>query len=787
MTTLLRKFTIMIMLAVAALSVSAQTGVGNWVIHPVFAENIINIVDTGDLIYYLADGNLFYYDKKADENHYLSRNNKLNDVNVSQIFYNYDARYLVVVYESGNIDVITSDGTVINAPDISKADIDPKTINYINFKDNKVYLATGFGFAILNANKDFEVIESQNFGENITSITEVSDFIIIGKANGAFMSPKSLAMHSPSTFTKFHVQANARFFNINDSTILLDEGWIYRYTFDSSGVKSKSVAAQASINMLAKTPTGFMGTSKYRPSKIVTFDSEGLNGVITELPSEMSASIVTTAENDGSLWELSSKGVRHLKLENGEVSTIYADYFKYNSSTVLFPYNLCFNEPLNKLYVMDCGANYYWDDNVSLAHINTLENGFWTDMMPDSIPTIGTYPDGKLRGIYSPVFDPDDPETYYIGTRFEGMLKIKGKEVVAKYDWTNSPFLQNWAATVNCLYLDSKKTLWAHKVNSGQATYTLPREKQQGMPSIDDWVLLNVDMNTIAQHKTKMLVTKRDEIKIMIVNGACNQLLVFNDGGNPTSTSIPSIIFNSGDFLDQDEKPFTWDVIYCFTEDRNGRVWLGTSNGVIEFNPSNIFDSNFRINRIKVPRNDGTNYADYLLSGTIVTALAVDGANRKWIGTRNMGLYLVSADGSQILKHFTTENSPLTSNYIISLCCNPTNNEVYIGTPLGLVEYYSDAAPAAESYSEIYAYPNPVRPDYTGDIIITGLMENSLVKIADAGGRVIRSIQSTGGMASWDGCYQSGERVKTGVYYVLASSNEDESSHGVVTKILFIK
>ena len=104
-----------------------------------------------------------------------------------------------------------------------------------------------------------------------------------------------------------------------------------------------------------------------------------------------------------------------------------------------------------------------------------------------------------------------------------------------------------------------------------------------------------------------------------------------------------------------------------------------------------------------------------------------------------------------------------------------------------MVEYYSDAAPAAESYSEIYAYPNPVRPDYTGDIIITGLMDNSLVKIADAGGRVIRSIQSTGGMGSWDGCYQSGERVKTGVYYVLASSNEDESSQGVVTKILFIK
>ena len=112
---------------------------------------------------------------------------------------------------------------------------------------------------------------------------------------------------------------------------------------------------------------------------------------------------------------------------------------------------------------------------------------------------------------------------------------------------------------------------------------------------------------------------------------------------------------------------------------------------------------------------------------------------------------------------------------------------MYIGTPIGLLEYYSDAAPAAESYNDIYAYPNPVRPDYTGDIIITGLMENSLVKIADAGGKVIRSIQSTGGMASWDGCYQGGGRVKTGVYYVLASNNEDGSSNGVVTKILFIK
>ena len=774
-------------LSVALLTAKAQTGVGNWVIHPVFAGNITNIVDTGDLVYYLSDGNLFYYDKKAEENHFLSRNNKLNDVSVRQIYYNYDARYLMVVYESSNIDVIYPDGSVTNVPDIAHADIDPKGINHITFSGSKVMVATDFGFAILNADKDFEVTESQNFGVKTTSITQVSDFLIISNDNGAYSSPKSLAMHSLSTFTKFHTYPGSKFYNINDTTILMDEGWIYRCVFDSTGMKSKKVAAEVSLRNIAATSTGFIGTSLYEPNKMVTIDREGITGTIHDLPEEMSKSIVTTAESDGSIWELSAKGVRHLTVENGEVATVMADYFKYNSSTVKYPYYLVFNEALGRLYVTDCGPNLYATNYIDPAHISTLENGFWTDMMPDSIPTTGTMPDGKLRGIYTPVFDPDDPETYYIGSWFEGLYKIKDREVVAKYDWTNTRLETAWAPTINCLWMDRNKTLWAYFARTNRTLYALPRAKQTA-PTADDWIPVKVTMTETTQHKTQMIVTSRDELKVMIINGACDQLLIFDDKGNPANANITSRIFNPGDLTDQDEKPFDWDRLACFHEDATGHVWLGTTNGVVEFNPANAFDDSFRINRIKVPRNDGTNYADYLLSGTIVTAIAHDGANRKWIGTRHMGLYLVSADGSQILEHFTTDNSPLTSNNIISLCCNPTNNAVYVGTPIGLLEYYSDAAPAAESYSEIYAYPNPVRPEYGGDIIIAGLMENSLVKIADSAGRVIRQLQSTGGMVSWDGCYQGGGRVKTGVYYVLASSGDgDYNSEGVVTKILFIK
>jgi hypothetical protein len=207
---------------------------------------------------------------------------------------------------------------------------------------------------------------------------------------------------------------------------------------------------------------------------------------------------------------------------------------------------------------------------------------------------------------------------------------------------------------------------------------------------------------------------------------------------------------------------------------------------VISFNPAQAFSGNFRVNHIKVPRNDGTGMADYLLDGIQVNGIAVDGANRKWIATQSSGLFLVSPDGTQIIKKFNTTNSPLATNTVYKVCCNPNSNSVFITTPAGVYEYFSDSTPAETSYSNIYAYPNPVRPDFAGEVTITGMMDNSLIKIADASGNVIRQLKSTGGMATWDCCDQNGERVKTGVYMVLCSQ-ANGSGNAVVTKIAVIR
>ncbi len=188
-----------------------------------------------------------------------------------------------------------------------------------------------------------------------------------------------------------------------------------------------------------------------------------------------------------------------------------------------------------------------------------------------------------------------------------------------------------------------------------------------------------------------------------------------------------------------------------------------------------------------MPRNDGTNLADYLLDGQQVNCIAVDGSNRKWIGTNASGLFLVSADGSQIIKQFNTSNSYLSSNTIYSVCCNPNSNSVYVVTSSGFLEYMSDSTPAEDDYSSVYAYPNPVRPDFTGLITIKGLMDNSLVKIADPSGNVVKQLKSNGGMATWDGCNESGTRVKTGVYFVLASQGDSDGNQSAVTKIMIIR
>jgi ligand-binding sensor domain-containing protein len=244
----------------------------------------------------------------------------------------------------------------------------------------------------------------------------------------------------------------------------------------------------------------------------------------------------------------------------------------------------------------------------------------------------------------------------------------------------------------------------------------------------------------------------------------------------------------SAQFKNQDGVSYDVYQLCALVEDRNGQMWIGTDAGLFVLtNPKKFFDGAVTFNQIKVPRNDGTGLADYLLSNVIVQTICVDGANRKWIGTHDNGLYLVSADGLETIHHFTTENSPLPSNSTVSIAIEETSGEVFIGTGAGLVSYMGDATAPAATLDEnsLHAYPNPVRENYTGEISVTGFTQDCNVKITDSAGTLIYETTSMGGQITWNGCNVRGERVGAGVYYVLAY--DAVGNKGAATKILIIR
>lgn len=239
-------------------------------------------------------------------------------------------------------------------------------------------------------------------------------------------------------------------------------------------------------------------------------------------------------------------------------------------------------------------------------------------------------------------------------------------------------------------------------------------------------------------------------------------------------------------FVNEDNTILTPRYLLCAAEDKNGNIWLGTTVGPIYLPKANVQNGSTEFIQHKVPRNDGTNYADYLLSNVEVRSIAVDGSNRKWMGTSDNGVYVISNDCNTEVYHFTTENSPLPSNTIHDIIIMP-NGLVYFATDKGFCSYMSDATETNTEMTKdnVYAYPNPVKPDYTGNIHIVGLTYNADVKIVSVNGSLVNQGKSTGSTYTWDGCDLNGKKVASGIYMVQTATSESKA--GTVCKIAIVR
>ena len=387
----------------------------------------------------------------------------------------------------------------------------------------------------------------------------------------------------------------------------------------------------------------------------------------------------------------------------------------------------------------------------------------------------------SYQDIYCIDIDPKDENHLFAGAR-NGLYEFQDGHFKAFYNHKNAPigFSTNDKSKeyelVTGLKFDANASLWLF--NSQSQTASLLQYSDQKWTTHTAPALMSFNGRSLANAE-KLMFDSRGRLWFVNNNWTLASLYSYQPESK-TLHAFTSFTNEDGTTLKE-----LWNV-RCVVEDKEGNIWIGTNVGPLML-PPNQFDSNSPVfQQIKVPRNDGTGYADYLLSGVDITAMAIDGANRKWFATNGNGVYLVSSNNIEELHHFTAENSPLLSNAIESISINDVTGEVFFGTDQGLCSCRADATEAQEEMTEanVYAYPNPVRPDYTGPIHVTGLTYNADVKITTSNGTLVKEGRSNGGLFTWDGCDKQGKRVASGIYMVETATQDGKK--GVVCKIAIL-
>ena len=777
-----KKHLVFLMLMVMAVATASAS---TWKIHNYYVtKKIQNVFDTGEKIYYLNGDRLFQFDKATLTTVSLNRQNKLSDNQISQIYYDWQNKLLFVAYASSNIDVIDATGKVTNINGIKDVlvrvhgytltdgeltDYVGKEIRDITFVDGKAYVAMGYGFAIIDEST-LTVIKSMEVRNTVcvNSVTMIGDkLVIISNGYTYYGDPNS---EDPiNTFAKKSgTFSGAKMFPIDDhSTFLMSNSRLYYYDFSSS-TPALTRLVSALPTSVQKTPTGY----------IANFAGQTYYYTIAEdahtVTQQGSAVGFATSDpyGDGTVWINDANGLH--------VSGSTA-YYKMNSLTTDYPYWLKYNAAMNLLYVANTGAIFGISPTTDVSNIiNTYDGEQWHNATAYT----------AAEGAYAFEFSPLDPTTYVRASWKKGIHKVTNNSL--KYTYTNSNSkISTYKPTPA---FDNYGNLWVVSSygNSEAPVVVLPVDKfNKSSVSRSDWFAPSgmLSLNTGDMQRSRFLVSKKNNFKIFIdgdyPGDPGNAELFCWDNGQVDPKINNYRLVNLTRFIDQNDRQVDWTYVNHLEQDKDGNIWVGHTKGVFMFDPDVVFDEQPRAVRPFVTKS--AEGKGILCEGYSVYDVGVDRDNNKWLATDD-GVYFVSPDGSEVYNHFTSENSDLPSNTVYSVECDTVNERVYAFTDNGFAEYILQGDAAALSFDDVYAFPNPVEPDFTGLIKIANLMENSYVTITDRDGNVVTQMGPVMGSALWDGSGPDGERVATGIYNIYAAQGgQPVVSGSPLTTIMIIR
>lgn len=770
-------------------SLGAQTPIGQFSAHiPMMSFHSVAVAD--DYVYAAADNGLLLLEKatRDEERPSLSSWSKvegLSDIDIVKVFYDKTHKALIICYANGNIDVVKED-KLYNVSNVKDKQITgSKVLSHIRMYDGQIFLIYPFGVVIFNP-EDLVIEDSWFTKKDGTqyvaydmAVTE--DRYYISTDHGIFSLPKQ---HStPANFMDWELDLNADDYVYNHLVTFNDAVYAIKhsisdenaddtlYVKNADGWQSTDRAFQMVNSLMVVESELAVGNWDY----VQTLDADLTPTFLAFWYSDNNYPNVQEAVIDGDVIWAADKTYGLVQYNrtyfsyryyiiNGPFSSATEGICSYNGVTAVVPgshkgsgYAPCWLHPSLSWF-----SNQGWQSNpYEFLNYDTAHN---------------TY---DLTNV---IINPNDESEWFVASWGNGLFRCKDQHVVQHYNADNSrlDFMSETDRTlVSGLGFDKKGNLWMTNSGCAKMLKMLEPDGTWHSYNIGSGVVTSGYQNVVAEH---LLVDSRGYKWITFPReDALNRyhLVAFTDNG--TYDNLGDDKFARVDMNVAAE--VNSSTVYCIAEDLDGEIWIGTDKGVkvIHF-PSKIFDGTAHPKNILLEQ-DG--YVSVLFEFEEITAIAVDGANRKWIGTSKAGVFLMSEDGQKQLQHFTAEDHPLFSNQITAISVDPLSGEVFFGTSKGLVSYRGTATGGFVTYEELPVYPNPVRHGYGGPVAVNGLKANSLCKITDASGHLIWQGYSNGGELIWYCVDMFGKRPATGVYYVMCSDNET-GKEKIVTKFLFV-
>lgn len=738
-------------------------------------------------------------DLNPDSQESYNRKDGLSGVTVQEILASPQAGKLAIAYTDGAIDLLDADGTIHCIPDLASKPISgDKTIYSLRESQGMLYVSGGFGLLVIDMQRNMIV---QHYASKYP--------ILFAAEHEGIIYRYSAKQRLEYLESGKNGNDPDNWQQLKEAPVLTD---IRAFATDGGSAHLFAITQKGELITIGREGTKVIDSTHnlrriHRVNNLLMLQGDVLLLFDPEqntFTANNSLPYINcngfSASNDDSCYMLHSYyglfETRYVNYEAGKSLTLEADY-----NTGRQPNGIA-TAYLGRMHLTDTGVvgisrrSYV----MGLSDANALAGVLsYLDIEEEKATNIVTRDLQKqlsantsFQALQGFDIDPTKNDRYAICSGLYGLFIMEGDTIAELLDGKNSigkidAFDPNFASTrVSAVAYDDDGNLFV--ANSMQDTLLRCRTAE------GKWLKFpNADMAKL-QDASRILISRHGNNHYKWVLNDCfyrkSRIGIYDDNGTLTTQSDDQVTSFST-LVDQDGNGWEPDYIYDLCEDLDGKIWVLTNLGpfVIE-DPTATFryaqgnQGRGKVRRVKIPRNDGTNLADYLMESTSCSCMVIDNFNRKWIGTYGAGLYLMSADCITEIEHFDTDNSPLLSSSILDLCYDAHSGLLYISCEGGVLTYQTDAIEGADDFNNIYCYPNPVRPEYGGELRIMGLMNDSQVSITTTNGNLIYRTRSQGATATWDLRTAEGARVEPGVYVI--HGVDSEGKKGSVCRFLVL-